>query len=39
VLGNVNLLTGIALVAVNGIQSRLGYSRPPFKRALLRRSS
>jgi len=38
VLGTVNILTGIALVAVNGIQSRLHYSRPPKRRALLRRA-
>ena len=39
VLGNLNILTGIGLVAVNGIQSRLHYSRPPKRRALLRRSA
>lgn len=38
VLGNLNILTGIALVAVNAIQSRVNYSRPPLRRALLRRS-
>jgi len=38
VLGNVNILTGVALVAVNAIQSRLAVSRPPVKRALLRLS-
>ena len=38
VLGNVNILTGVALVAVNGIQSRLALSRPPLRRAVLRRS-
>lgn len=38
VLGNLNIVTGIALVAVNAIQSRRQVSRPPLKRALLRRS-
>ena len=38
VLGNVNIVTGIALVAVNAIQSRLATSRPPLRRALLRAS-
>ena len=38
VLGNVNVVTGIALVAVNAIQSRIHHSRPPVRRALLRRS-
>jgi hypothetical protein len=38
VLGNVNILTGVALVAINGVQARLHYSRPPLRRALLRRS-
>jgi uncharacterized membrane protein len=39
VLGNVNILTGIALVALNGMQSRAALSRPPIRRALLRRST
>ena len=38
VLGNFNILTGIALVAVNAVQSRINYSRPPLRRALLRRA-
>jgi uncharacterized membrane protein len=38
VLGNVNILTGIALVAVNAIQTRRQTARPPLKRALFRKS-
>jgi len=38
ILGNINIATGIALVAINAIQSRLQFSRPPLRRALLRRS-
>jgi uncharacterized membrane protein len=39
VLGNVNIVTGIALVALNGMISRAALSRPPLRRALLRRST
>ena len=39
VLGNINILTGVALVALDGIQSRLHYARPPLRRALFRRSA
>ena len=38
-LGNFNIASGIALVALNAIQSRLHFSRPPLRRRLLRRSS
>ena len=38
-LGNVNILAGIALVALNGMQSRAALSRPPLRRALFRRST
>ena len=38
-LGNLNIASGIALVALNGMQSRAALSRPPLRRALLRRST
>lgn len=38
VLGNVNILAGVALAAVNGVLSQVNYSRPPVARGLLRRS-
>jgi uncharacterized membrane protein len=38
-LGNVNILVGTALVAVNGVLAQIDHSRPPLRRALLRRSS
>ena len=38
-LGNVNIVTGIALVAFNGMLSRAALSRPPLRRALFRRST
>jgi len=38
-LGNLNIVSGIALVALNGMQSRAALSRPPLRRALLRRST
>ena len=36
--GNLNIITGVALIAVNGVLSQLNYSRPSTKRALTRRS-
>jgi hypothetical protein len=39
VLGNVNILTGIGLVALNGMLSRAAMARPPLRRALFRRST
>ena len=39
VLGNVNIITGVALVAVNAILAQTNYSRPPTRRALLRNAS
>jgi len=38
VLGNLNIVTGIALVALNAMQSRAAVSRPPLRRALFRRA-
>ncbi len=38
-LGNVNIATGIALIATHAIQQRLATSRPPLRRALFRRSA
>jgi len=37
-LSNLNILSGLALVAVNAIIAQVNHSRPPAKRALLRRS-
>jgi len=37
-LSNLNILSGLALVAVNAILAQVTHSRPPAKRALLRRS-
>ncbi len=37
-LGTITTFVGTSLVAVHAIQSRLSYSRPPLRRALLRRS-
>ena len=39
VLGNANILSGIALVAVNAVLAQMNYSRPATKRALTRSSS
>lgn len=38
VLGNLNILSGIALAAVNGVLAQVNYSRPPVSRGILRRS-
>ena len=35
-LGNLNIATGIALVAVNAILAQQSYSRPPLRRAMFR---
>lgn len=37
-LGNLNILSGIALVAVNAVLAQTNHSRPPLRRALLRRT-
>ena len=37
-LGSMNIATGAALVAVNGALAQANHSRPPLRRALLRRS-
>lgn len=39
VLGNVNIVVGVALVGVNAVLAQTNYSRPSTKRALTRRSS
>ncbi len=39
VLGNLNIGSGVALVAVNAVLAQMNHSRPPAKRALLRSSS
>jgi hypothetical protein len=39
VLANVNILTGIALVAVNGVLAQINYSHPATGRALTRSSA
>ena len=36
VLGNLNIATGVALVAVNGVLAQVNHSHPSTKRALLR---
>ena len=38
VLGTLNILSGTALVAVNGVLAQIDHSRPPLRRALLRRN-
>ncbi len=38
-LGTVNILIGLSLVAVNAVIAQKNYSRPPLRRGLLRRSS
>ena len=38
-IGNANILIGVALVATNGVLAQFDHSRPPLKRALLRRGS
>ena len=38
VLGNVNIVTGLALAGVNAMLAQQSYSRPPLKRGLLRRA-
>jgi hypothetical protein len=37
-LGLANIAAGVGLVIVNALLSQAGHSRPPLKRALLRRS-
>ena len=37
-LGNLNIITGVALAAVNALLAQQSYSRPPLKRGLLRRA-
>jgi uncharacterized membrane protein len=37
--GNLNIITGITLVAVNAVLAQLNYSRPPLRRGVMRRSS
>lgn len=39
VLGNINIVSGVALVAVNAVLAQVNYSRPSTKRALTRPSS
>ena len=39
VLGNVNIVSGVALVATNAVLAQTNYSRPATKRALTRSSS
>ena len=39
VLGNANIIAGVALVATNGVLSQFNYSRPSAKRALTRSAS
>ena len=39
VLGNLNILSGIALVAVNGVLAQMNYSHPATSRALTRSSA
>ena len=36
VLGNINILTGVALISVNGVLAQVNHSHPSAKRALLR---
>lgn len=38
-LGNLNILAGAGVVAVNALLSQAAHSRPPLRRALLRRST
>jgi hypothetical protein len=38
VLGNANIVAGVALVAVNGVLAQTDHSRPPLRRALFRRN-
>jgi hypothetical protein len=38
VLGTLNIVSGAALVAVNGVLAQMDHSRPPLRRALLRRN-
>lgn len=38
-LGTLNIIAGVALVAVNAVLAQLNYSRPPVRRGLMRRSS
>jgi len=38
VLGNLNILLGVALVVVNAILAQTNYSRPPLRRGILRRN-
>ena len=39
VLGNLNILSGVALIATNGVLAQIDHSRPPLKRAIARRNS
>jgi hypothetical protein len=39
VLGTLNIATGAALVAVNGVLAQTDHSRPPLRRAMLRSSN
>ena len=39
ILGNLNILAGIALVAVNGVLAQINYSHPAGRRALTRSSA
>lgn len=38
-LGKLNLASGIGIIATNALLSQAGHSRPPIRRALLRRST
>ena len=38
-LGDVNIVIGVALAAVNAVLAQQNYSRPPLKRGVLRRAS
>jgi hypothetical protein len=38
-LGKVNIVAGVALVALNGVIAQLDHSRPPLRRALFRRNA
>ena len=37
--GNLNVITGLALVAANAVLAQMNYSRPPLRRGVMRRSS
>jgi hypothetical protein len=38
-LGTLNIASGVGLVIVNGLLAQAAHSRPPLRRALLRRST